>query len=117
VPVGTYTLKVLGRLGPAGNKILARVRSREPSVDGIVAKLATGAVDAGFLYATDVRAARGRLRAIELSSAAQPTVVYEAAVVRGARHAARGRKFIAGLLTGAGRSALLRAGFDPPPTG
>ena len=38
--------------------ILANVRSNEPDVAGVVGKVAQGAVDAGFVYVTDVRARR-----------------------------------------------------------
>ena len=56
VPVGTYTRKVLDQL-PADEKrqILENVRSNEPDVAGVVGKVAKGAVDAGFVYITDVR--------------------------------------------------------------
>ena len=58
VPVGSYTREVLDRL-PAGERetILANVRSEEPEVAGIAAKLTAGAADAGFVYITDVKAA------------------------------------------------------------
>jgi molybdate transport system substrate-binding protein len=115
VPVGAYTVTVLSRLGPLGRTIGTRVRSQEPSVDGIVAKLVTGSADAGYLYATDVQASHGALRALTLPASARPRVTYAAAVVRGAAQPARARKFIAGLLTGAGRAALATAGFGPPP--
>ena len=61
VPVGSYTREVLQRL-PATERegILANVRSEEPEVSSIVAKLGNGAADAGFVYVTDVRAAGGR---------------------------------------------------------
>jgi molybdate transport system substrate-binding protein len=116
VPVGTYTRKVLAGL-PAGAraKIMANVRSEEPDVKGIVGKLTQGAVDAGFVYDTDVKAAKGALRAIELPAALKPSAAYGVAVVKGARHAAQARRFIAGLLAGAGARALRSAGFEPPP--
>src|SRR5437764_686034 len=44
VPIGAYTRTVLARLG--ARAILANVRSQEPDVAGIVAKLSQGAVDA-----------------------------------------------------------------------
>jgi molybdate transport system substrate-binding protein len=116
VPVGAYTAAVLARLAPALRRLLlANVVDREPEVTGIVAKLSEGAVDAGLLYATDVTAAAGRLRAIALPAALQPQVAYAAAIVKGSAHAAAARAFIAGLLHGAGRRALLRSGFLPPP--
>ena len=115
VPVGSYTREVLGRLpGPKRRATLANVRSREPDVSGIVGKLAQGAADAGFVYATDVIAAGDRLRAIELPARLRPAVEYGAAVVKGARQPGAAREFIDGLLRGDGRRALKRAGFEPP---
>lgn len=116
VPVGTYTETVLGRLPPAEKAQIAKnIRDREPDVSGIVGKLSEGAVDAGFLYATDVEAAAGKLEAIDLPAALQPDVAYGAAVVNGTAQAAQARAFIAGLLRGTGQSELQKAGFLPPP--
>ena len=95
--------------------MIANIRDREPDVTGIVGKLLRGAVDAGLLYATDVRATRGQLRALALPPRLQPEIAYEAAVVRGAAHPVQARAFISGLLNGAGRAELLRDGFLPPP--
>jgi molybdate transport system substrate-binding protein len=112
VPVGAYTRKVLDRLGAAARKaILANVRSEEPDVGGISAKLGQNAVDAGFLYVTDVLAANNRLTAIELPDRLQPQVSYGIAIVKGAPHRDTARRFIAGLLEGQGAGALKRAGF------
>src|SRR6185312_2988064 len=116
VPIGAYTRTVLGRLGAAQSKaVLANVRSEEPDVKSIVGKLAEGAVDAGFVYVTDVDATNGKLRAIELPAALQPSVAYGVAVVTGAPHAQAARRFVAGLLHGAGAADLRAAGFEPPP--
>jgi molybdate transport system substrate-binding protein len=116
VPVGSYTAKVLDRL-PAAQRasIMKNVRSREPDVKGVVGKLTQGAVDAGFVYITDVKATHGALRAIELPKALKPSAAYGVAVVKGAKHPASAKKFIAGLLQGAGQHALQAAGFEPPP--
>jgi molybdate transport system substrate-binding protein len=114
VPIGAYTRTVLGHLGARAKAILAHVRTEEPDVSGIVGKLTEGAVDAGFTYITDVRATHGALRAIPLPASLQPVVSYGVAVVRGSAHQAQARTFVAGLLRGAGRRALLAAGFLPP---
>ena len=116
VPVGTYTRTVLDQL-PAARRgaILANVRSEEPDVAGITGKLTQGAVDAGFLYVSDVRATDGELQAIELPGALQPSVAYGVAVVKGAKHPEQARAFVAGLLDGPGAQALADAGFEPPP--
>ncbi len=117
VPIGAYTRTILDKL-PAAQRtaILGNVRSEEPDVAGITGKLTQGAVDAGFLYASDVRATDDKLKAIELPDALQPTVAYGVAVVKGAKHPKQARAFIAGLLRGAGADALNAAGFLPPPT-
>ena len=116
VPVGDYTREVLGRL-PAqeSQAILDNVRSEEPDVAGIVGKLTQGAVDAGFVYVTDVVGADDSLKAIHLPKQLQPDVAYGAAVVDGAENPTGAQEFIDGLLQGDGAEALRQAGFGPAP--
>ncbi len=84
VPIGSYTRKVLAKLGPAASaKILANVRSEETDVSGIIGKLTQGAVDAGLTYVTDVKATQGALKAIALPASVQPVVAYGVAIVKG----------------------------------
>ena len=75
---------------------------------------AQGAVDAGFVYVTDVSAARKRL---QRDPAAQHgctrTVTYEMAVVTGAPHPAAARRFVAGLLHGRGAAEPARRRLRP----
>ena len=116
VPVGDYTREVLGGLDPGLEQaILRNVRSLEPDVAGIVGKLTQGAVDAGFVYVTDVVATDGALEAVELPPPLAPEVAYGAVVVEGAENPERAESFIDGLLGGAGADALADAGFGPPP--
>ncbi len=117
VPVGSYTRTVLEKLTAGESKaILANVRSEEPDVGGIVGKLTQGAVDAGFVYISDIRGTDGKLKAIELPKALQPSVAYGAAVVKGAKQPEQAKLFIDGLLSGEGAQALETAGFEPPPS-
>lgn len=117
VPVGSYTRKLLDRLDPSLRAaILQNIRSNEPDVKGIVGKLTQGAVDAGFVYVTDVKTTDGKLKAIELPAKLQPSVAYAAAVVKGTDHPREASAFIRGLLSGPGRDALDAAGFEPPPS-
>ena len=116
VPVGTYTRTVLGRLEPRTEKaILENVRSNEPDVKGVVGKVTQGAADAGFVYASDVTAVEGRLRSIALPEELEPEVAYGGGVVSGARNAEGARRFLDGLVDGAGGEALRDVGFGPPP--
>jgi molybdate transport system substrate-binding protein len=116
VPVGSYTREVLSRLGEdTSEAILDNVRSNEPDVVGVAGKVSQSAVDAGFVYVTDVEASGGRLEAIDLPERLQPSVGYAAAVVKGARNREGAERFVDGLLSGAGERALRDAGFEPPP--
>jgi molybdate transport system substrate-binding protein len=118
VPVGAYTRTVLDRIPASRSKaILANVRSSEPDVGGIVGKLTQGAVDAGFVYRSDVRGTGGELKAIELPDRLKPTVEYGVAVVKGAPNPTGARAFVDGLLEGAGARALRDSGFGPPAGG
>jgi molybdate transport system substrate-binding protein len=115
VPVGEYTRAVLARLPAAEQRgILANVRSEEPQVSSVIAKVIDGAADAGFVYATDAKAAGGEVRVIRLSERQQPEVAYAAAVVRGGPHVAMARRYLAGLFGGSGAADLRRAGFLAP---
>ena len=116
VPIGDYTREVLAGLpGDESEAILDNVGSLEPDVAGIVGKLTQDAVDAGFVYITDVVATDGALTAIDLPASLQPEVAYGAAVVEGAENPYGAQAFIDGLLDGEGATALADAGFGPPP--
>jgi molybdate transport system substrate-binding protein len=116
VPVGDLAHEVIGRLGgrAAAAGIARNVVSKEPDVAGVVAKVAQGAVDAGFVYATDVRATPDT-RALTLPAATKPRLAYAAVVVGAGRHADAGRAYVRSLLRGDGARALRAAGFGPPP--
>ena len=97
VPAGDYTRTVLHNLG----------------LDDVLAKVALGEADAGFVYATDAKAVRGKVATIAIRQSAQPSVRYAAAVVRGSAHRAAARRFVARLLTKAAQRKLRAAGFLP----
>jgi molybdate transport system substrate-binding protein len=115
VSLGRYTRLVLDRL-EAGTRdaIEGNVQLSPPDVGAVVDSVADGRVDAGFVYLSDVRASRGRLRAIALPAELQPSVLYKVAVVRGTRHPEQARAFVDGLRGEAGRRALGAAGFRVP---
>jgi molybdate transport system substrate-binding protein len=115
VPVGDYTREALSLLpAPEENGILSKVRSEEPDVKSIVAKLVTGAADVGFVYASDVDAAGGELVAIHLPADLEPVVEYGVAIVADSDNPEGAKEFIDGLLGGAGRETLLGAEFLLP---
>jgi molybdate transport system substrate-binding protein len=114
VPAGDYARTALAALGLS--RVVARAVSQEPDVKGVIGKVATGEADAGLAYATDARAAAGRVRAITIPAAAAPDVRYEIAVVTGSPHAAAARELVARATGPDGRRELATAGFIPPPS-
>jgi molybdate transport system substrate-binding protein len=113
VPIGSYTRQILDTLGITSD-VLANVVSQETDVKGIVAKVALGEADAGFVYFTDSRSVAKRTKTIGLPAWAQPPIRYEIAVVRSTKRAAAARAFVARVLSKRGRLALRRAGFGLP---
>lgn len=112
VPIGLYTREVLKRLGLL--RVLRKTVSLEPDVKGIVAKVALGEADAGFVYATDARTVAGKVKVIRFPRAAQPDVVYEAAIAARPRELGAAQAFLIALLGPDGRAALRSAGFGLP---
>lgn len=111
VPVGSYAREAIASLPQdTASGILSNLASRESSASGILGKLTQGAVDAGFLYATDLGGAP-ELGVMHIPDRVQPRIAYGATVPEGANRPREARRFIAGLLDGAGRRALRAAGF------
>ena len=113
VPIGSYTRKVLARLGLS--PVLRNVVSEEPDVRSILAKVALGEADAGFVYVTDARTVRTKTRSIAIPARGQPSVRYEIAVLKSSGNRAAAQAFVRRVLGAFGRRALLRAGFGVPP--
>ncbi len=83
---------------------------------GIVGKLTQGAVDAGFVYVSDVRATGGKLKAIELpASAAAGRRLRRRASSRAPSTRTPRRRSSTGCSTATAADALDAAGFEPPP--
>jgi molybdate transport system substrate-binding protein len=112
VPVGGYTQKVLARLGLA-KQVNANVVSRETDVRSVLAKVALGQADAGFVYATDARTAAKKVDVIRIPASAQPNVAYAIAVVSRSTHQQAARALVAELRGKTGQALLARYGFLP----
>jgi molybdate transport system substrate-binding protein len=112
VPIGDYTRKLLAKLHL--RSALSNVVSNETDVKLVVAKVALGEADAGFVYRTDVKPARKRVVQIALPAAAQPTVRYELCIPTRRRHPQLASRFVREVLSKRGRAALQAAGFGLP---
>ncbi len=112
VPIGDYTRDLLERAGRLD--VLEQVVSEEEDVKGVLAKVALGEADAGFVYATDARAAGGDVVAIELPGKLQGRIEYPVTVLRDGDRADDARRFVELLQSSRGRAALQAAGFGLP---
>jgi molybdate transport system substrate-binding protein len=112
VPIGEYTRTVLENMGLTD--VLGNVVSNEEDVKGVLAKVTSGAADAGFVYATDALVAGDDVIAIELPEEAQAVVQYPIAIVADAANAEAAQAFVDLVLSAEGRQALADAGFGPP---
>jgi molybdate transport system substrate-binding protein len=98
------------------SSVLANVVSRESDVRSVLAKVALGEADAGFVYSTDARTVPGKVTVLKIPAWAQPKVTYELAVVSSSSNKTAARQFIKEVLGTAGQKKLLAAGFLPLPT-
>jgi molybdate transport system substrate-binding protein len=110
VPIGSYTRQILDALGITAD-VMKNVVSQETDVKGIVAKVALGEADAGFVYVTDSKSVAAKVRVVPLPAWAQPPIRYEIAVVKASSHRAAARTFVKRVLSKRGRALLQRAGF------
>jgi molybdate transport system substrate-binding protein len=112
VPVGSYTLQVLRNMNLMSS-VLANVVSRESDVREVLAKVALGEADAGFVYSTDARTVPGKVRVIRIPAWAQPKVQYGICVMSASSHKAAAHAFVKRVLSKAGQRILVSYGFLP----
>lgn len=113
VPVGAYTRQILDSLGVT-QAVMANVVDQEPDVKAIVAKIALGEGDAGFVYKTDAKPAGTKVKALLIPAWAQPPIRYEIGIVRKTSHLTAAQAFIKRVTSLRGRRLLVQAGFSLP---
>jgi molybdate transport system substrate-binding protein len=111
VPVGSYTRQILKNM--ALTSVLDNVVSNETDVREVLAKVALGEADAGFVYSTDAKTVPGQVTVLKLPAWAQPKVQYGICVVKSSPNAVAGQAFVKKVLSKAGQAKLLAAGFLP----
>ena len=110
VPVGNYTLQVLRNMN-LSDAVLKNVVSEETDVREVLAKVALGEVDAGFVYSTDAKAVPRKVLMIKVPAWAQPKVQYGICVVASSSHKSASRAFVKRVLSKGGQRKLHRFGF------
>jgi molybdate transport system substrate-binding protein len=112
VPVGSYTVQVLTQMG-LNAAIQARVVSQETSDANVVAKVALGQVDAGFVYLSDYMIDPEHLTLVKVPAWAQPKITYSMAIVTKSQNQAAAQAWIDKVLSPAGQAIFVKNGFLP----
>jgi molybdate transport system substrate-binding protein len=112
VPVGSYTLQVLKNMDLTAS-VTKNIVSQETDVREVLAKVALGEADAGFVYSTDAKTVPGKVTVVKVPAWAQPKVQYGACVVSRSPNQAAARAFVTKLLGKAAQKQLLAYGFLP----
>jgi molybdate transport system substrate-binding protein len=110
VPVGSYTLQVLKNMNLTA-AVMKNVVSQETDVREVLAKVALGEADAGFVYSTDAKTVPGKVTVIKVPAWAQPKVQYGLCVVSRSGDKPDARAFIKRVLSKSGQRKLHRYGF------
>jgi molybdate transport system substrate-binding protein len=119
VPVGRYTLQILDRASKTlgedfRSRVEAKVVSRELNVRQVLAKVALGEAQAGFVYRTDAQAARDRVAILSIPRDVNVIADYPIAVVTAAAHPSLARAWVDFALSPDGQRELRSAGFLEP---
>jgi molybdate transport system substrate-binding protein len=120
VPVGRYTIQVLGRMDRAGRfgedfqkRVLANVVSQESNVRAVLAKVSLDEVDAGFVYSTDAQTTSGKTTALQIPDDVNVIVEYPIAILTSTGVRERAAQFVAFVLGPEGQAILVKRGFQP----
>jgi molybdate transport system substrate-binding protein len=113
VPCGDYARKAFMNLGitAAASK---NVASETTDVTQVLADVALGQADAGFVYITDADGANGKVRVIELPAQAKPEAKDYIAVVKASHDRAGADAFVRKVLSSGGQATLQTDGFGKP---
>ncbi len=112
VPVGSYTLQILKNMNLTA-AVTKNVVSQETDVREVLAKVALGEADAGFVYSTDAKTVPGKVKVLKMPAWAQPKVQYGICVVSKSGDKTDAQAFINKVLSKAGQAQMLAYGFLP----
>ena len=93
VPVGSYTLQILRNMNLTA-AVTKNVVSQETDVREVLAKVALGEADAGFVYATDAKTVPGKVKVVKVPAWAQPKVQYGVCVVSSSGNKSSAQAFV-----------------------
>lgn len=109
VPCGTVAAKVFENA-----RLTVTPASLEADVKSVLAKVTLGEVDAGVVYVTDVRAAGDKVKGIEIPDDVNASTSYPISTLKASSNAVTAQAFVDYVLSPAGSTVLIRAGFAKP---
>jgi molybdate transport system substrate-binding protein len=109
VPCGAAAATVFANAGLSVTPV-----TEETDVKAALAKVILGEVDAGVVYATDVRAAGEKVTAIEIPRDVNASTSYPIATLTAAKNPALAKAFVDYVLSTDGADVLTGAGFERP---
>jgi molybdate transport system substrate-binding protein len=110
VPCGDYAANAFANLGITAAAD-ANIVSEETDVTQVVAQIASGQGDVGFVYITDALAAKGKVKPILLPAQAMPHTKDFICVVKDSPNLAAAKAFVKLVLSAKGQKILRAAGF------
>jgi molybdate transport system substrate-binding protein len=115
VPCGDYARTTFKNLGIT-TAAMKNVVSQATDVTQVVAEVAVGQADAGFVYITDAvaDAAKRKVLVVRLPAQAKPDTTDYIAVVKGGNNEPAARAFVQKVLSPQGQATLRAAGFGQP---
>lgn len=108
-PCGDLAREALASAGVAPS-----IDTEEPDVRALLTRVATGELDAGIVYATELAAAPGRVEGVEIPERHNRVAVYQMAVIVTSADPGLGEDLIELVLSTRGEEILSRWGFLPP---
>jgi molybdate transport system substrate-binding protein len=109
VPCGKVAAQVF-----TNAKIKVKPVTQEVDVKATLTKVQLGEVDAGVVYVTDVQAAGGKVKGVEIPADANASTSYPIATLSESKNPELARKFVDYVLSADGASVLTAAGFQKP---
>ncbi len=113
VPCGDYARTAFKNLGITA-AAMKNVVSQATDVTQVLAQVAVGQADAGFVYITDADAAKGKVSVVRLPAKAKPGAKDFIAVVKGGKNQAAAQAFVDRVTSAQGQALLRAAGFGKP---
>ncbi|HXS62108.1 MAG TPA: molybdate ABC transporter substrate-binding protein [Streptosporangiaceae bacterium] len=109
VPCGFVARKVFSL-----NKISVKPVTMQPDVSSVLTQVELNNVDAGMVYATDVKAAGSKVKGIKIPAADNASTSYPIATIKKSPNMVTAEAFASYVLSPAGQKVLADDGFEMP---